>query len=253
MTACSSTKNNSASGIEKGEIEQQFENTAERDAKLIRNGIDFYASGSEPDWTLIIDFDKSTATLHILGEYNRQFKIVENKDNIIDNLIFELEDNSLRMETVEEGCNNTMSGEGFPNVVNIELNGKAYIGCGKYLGEAVGVNTLDLRIFNKWFLSDLNGVEFNKENIPYFSINKKTKQTGGYASCNNFSGNCYLAGNSIKFGPFMMTKRYCGYDSVEQKFMSALEQANSYYISDDKLVLLDGSKKELMSLVSKEK
>jgi len=251
--SCNSTKNKSAASIENKKAEQQFENTAERDAKLIKDGIDFYASGSEPNWTLIIDFDRSLALLSILGDNNLSFKIIDNKDNHIENLTFELEDHDLRMEAKEIGCNNSMSGEGFPYSISFDLNGKIYTGCGKYLGENVGINSLDIRIFNKWKLDELKGVNFDKDNAPYFTINKKTKRIGGFSSCNNFGGQATLVGNTLKFGPFMMTKKYCGHDSVEQKFMSAMAKTQSYYISDDKLVFLDGGGNELMSFLEDSK
>jgi len=247
--SCNSTKNKSMASIEKKKTEQQFENTAERDAKLIKNGIDFYASGSEPHWSMIIDFDRSLAILSILGDQNRSFKIIDNKDNHIENLTFELEDNDLRMEAKEMGCNDPMSGEGFPYSISFDLNGKIYTGCGKYLGESVGVNSLDIRIFNKWKLDDLKGVDFDKENAPYFTIDSKTKKVGGFSSCNSFGGQATLVGNTLKFGPLMMTKKYCGHDSVEQKFMSAFNKTQSYYISENKLVLLDGGGSELMRFV----
>ena len=251
--SCNSTKNKSTASIEKVKAEQQFENTAERDTKLIKSGIDFYASGSEPHWTLVIDFDRSLALLSILGDNNLSFKIIDNKDNHIKNLTFELEDNNLRMEAKEMGCNNSMSGEGFPYSISFDLNGKIYTGCGKYLGESVGINSLDLRIFNKWKLDDLKGVDFDTTNTPYFSINKKTKRIGGFSSCNNFGGIATLVGNTLNFGPFMMTKKYCGHDSVEQKFMSAMAKTQSYYISDNKLVFLDGGGNELMSFLEDSK
>ncbi len=108
---------------------------------------------------------------------------------------------------------------------------------------------IDIRIFNKWKLYELRDFKFDKENAPYFTINKKSKRISGYSSCNSFGGQAILVGNKFKFGPLMMTKRYCGHDSVEHRFMSAFNRTQSYYIRDKKLVLLDGLGHELMKFI----
>lgn len=228
--------------------EQQFENTKERDAKLINNGIDFTAMGSEPDWSLDIDFDKNYAILFIFGENKKTFDIIDNKDNSIENIVFDSKENNLQFEVLEQVCYNSMSGEGFPYSIQVKVNGKKYVGCAKYLGETSNIKSINTKIYNKWVLSELNGVDFNKEYTPYFSISRKDNKVGGFSSCNRFSGSYKLYENNLKFGQFAMTKKYCQ-NSIEMKFMSALNKTNSYEILDNKLILYGASKKKIMTLV----
>ncbi len=250
ITSCKTVKNkeveNSASNS--GDKVRTEINTQKRDADLISMGFDFVAFGNEPFWILRIDFDKSIAELEIQGEKMNTFKIVGNKNNLIEEMHFEGNSESLMINAVEQTCFDNMSGEGFAYTINIDFKGNPYTGCGKYFAEDVNVGTIDMKLFEQWQLSEFNGKPLKLGQKPFIKLSSKERKINGFSSCNNFNGTYILEGNKLRFSKLALTRMFCP-ESIEVDFMQALNQVRSYFITDNTLVLLDSEQAELLKFI----
>lgn len=99
-------------------------------------------------------------------------------------------------------------------------------------------------LFNHtWELEYITGPRIAFEGLfpdqkPYLKFDKTTKMAIGNASCNGYSSDYIIKGNSLKFGDRgISTLMYCG--DGEQQFTNMLKEIDSYSIdSDGKLNLL---------------
>lgn len=98
-----------------------------------------------------------------------------------------------------------------------------------------------------WKLVELNNQPIKVENRePFIKFNKVENGVNGNNSCNSFNGKYEISdGNKIKFSPFMMTRMACIDNNTEDEFMSALEAATSYILTENILVLSDSENHEL--------
>lgn len=108
-------------------------------------------------------------------------------------------------------------------------------GCGKYTGDA--------KLFNLWSLYELNGEELERslfvKQPPFMEINLKKATVKGFGGCNDFNGNLSYGYNSLKMGPVVATKKYCGDNSkVEKELFEILNSDEIIYkVKDSKLIL----------------
>lgn len=113
-----------------------------------------------------------------------------------------------------------------------------------------GINPLSLLIGNSWELASLAGADLDQ-----FSNGKPTLnfldggRLAGYAGCNNFSGGFLLEGANLQLDPGAMTKKACE-GAGEDLFVRAIQKVNSFQVTKEKLVLLEGVT-EVMSFVPK--
>lgn len=113
-----------------------------------------------------------------------------------------------------------------------------------------GINPLSLLTGNSWELASLAGADLNQ-----FSNGKPTLnfldggRLAGYAGCNNFSGGFLLEGANLQLDSGAMTKKACE-GAGEDLFVRAIQKVNSFQVTKEKLVLLEGVT-EVMSFVPK--
>lgn len=93
----------------------------------------------------------------------------------------------------------------------------------------------------RWNLVELNGRPVPAlESAPHLIIKAEGSRVTGYSGCNGFSGSYTLDETAlrIRFGQLVMTQRACaaGMD-VERDFAAALERADSYALTGDRLTL----------------
>jgi heat shock protein HslJ len=77
----------------------------------------------------------------------------------------------------------------------------------------------------------------------------------GNAGCNQFSGEAKVAGNSLRLGPLISTRRACVDQARmdrEQRFLDAVERTRSWRIDQGHLVLLNTEGAELLRLARQE-
>lgn len=94
-----------------------------------------------------------------------------------------------------------------------------------------------------WELEYITGprISFNglyPDKKPEISFNKATHEVSGNNSCNGYTANYNLTGNSISFDePKITTMMYCG--EGEEVFLNAMKEINKYgFDQDGKLKLM---------------
>lgn len=95
-----------------------------------------------------------------------------------------------------------------------------------------------------WILKSLNDKKvFTPEagNDIYIRFNSKENRFGGFAGCNNISGNYTLIKDKIKFGPVAGTEMFCeSRMEDERNFMKMFETVSKVEIKENDLLLYDG-------------
>jgi len=220
-------------------------NSQARDANLIKLGFDFVAFGNEPFWTLRIDFDKKYAELERLGEQSIIFNTNNDGNNNIEEIEYLGAPNELIVKAIEKPCQDNMSGEGFTYQLHIIINAEEMSGCGKYLGEASSISSINTDIYGTWMLRSINDTILGQESNVRLNIDRKNR-IGGYSSCNSFGGNYKLNKDNISFGEIIQTQMYCP-ASIENAYMSALKNSSKYKIEDNNLKLYDKNNNLLMT------
>jgi heat shock protein HslJ len=81
---------------------------------------------------------------------------------------------------------------------------------------------------------------------PTIIFDEAANTISGNAGCNNYGTTYIKKDNLLSFGLVISTKMMCTNMNIEKAFMNCLAQCKSYKITDDKLVLYDKTKAELM-------
>lgn len=102
-----------------------------------------------------------------------------------------------------------------------------------------------------WNLAKLDGKAIsnpdnNTEKI-HFAMKADNNRVGGFAGCNNFMGSYTFEGNNrINFSPMASTRKAChGLEVNESEVLKVFDQADSYKIKGDQLMLNDDKGKTL--------
>jgi heat shock protein HslJ len=105
-----------------------------------------------------------------------------------------------------------------------------------------GVNHND-NLFDKyWKLDQILGVDIvTLGKLPaeaYITFHAEENRVSGNLGCNDFGGNYELtSGNRIRFSELISTLKMCLGENVEDRMKQALNTADSYYLSNDTLIL----------------
>ena len=103
-------------------------------AEAQRQGVDFRAVGNEPGWVLdLFEADR----IRFVYDYGQQEAVVPAPEPTVaaEQTVYhaETEAHTLTVTITETPCTDTMSGERFETTVTVELDGRAYRGCGRSL------------------------------------------------------------------------------------------------------------------------
>lgn len=211
--------------------------------KQRQQGIDFIAAGTEPFWSLEIDFDKAMyfKTAGGLNITAPAVKGVKAMDTNVTRYAAETEKVSLIVQLIKQECTNNMSGEKSVYRVTIDAKNtlekepKRYEGCGQYL--------YDYRINDIWVLESVNAKKVNASDfmkgLPQIEVNIAQQKVFGSAGCNNFTGSMELQGKKILTGNLAGTKMACPNKEFENQYLNQLSnRAIPYFIKPGKLHLL---------------
>ncbi|MBI5662262.1 MAG: META domain-containing protein [Ignavibacterium album] len=242
LSSCSSQQKMSKDiSMRSDSTETQIVSPSFYQEKFIR-GIDFYARGNEPNWTLEIDLEKGISFSEMNG-LNIVTTVVEGimrGDADLTNLIAHSEDSEISVTITKLKCQDNMSGEMFDYTVQVKIKkgddpkSEEFIGCGRYL--------YDYRLNDIWVMEEMTGVELKKENLmqglPMFEFHLAEKRFNGHAGCNQIFGEIVLCGDKITFSNIASTKMACPEMTVEQKVLHSLNQnIFTYKIEEMKLTL----------------
>ncbi len=209
-------------------------------------GIDFTASGTEPFWSLEIDFDKQ---MHFktVGGFEITTPVSEGvkaMDAQVVRYRAKTEQGEIIVQLARRECINSMSGVKFEYSVsvdmkqNIEKDYIRYEGCGTY--------TADYRINDIWVLEQINETTLKREDflkgLPLLEINLAQRKVFGHTGCNNLNGAAEVQGKKISFGMFVTTRMACPNTDFENRYLASLQRRTiPYKIDSGKLQLQVGS------------
>ncbi len=213
-----------------------------------KKGVDFYALGTDPFWSLEIDFDK-----------NVRFRCSEKEDPIVIPIMKLGQEDELPIVTYE------VKGDGADLIIHIQKNEQTFnlsegkrpykvdveyrkkgeseyskhMGGGEYYG--------DIRLHDQWKLDEINGKnisEFTFKNHPFIQIHLNDYRVSGHLGCNNFSGAVYFGREQIFFQHLLSTKMACLDADIESLFAKTISNKMFYYkIEGGKLTLENDSDK----------
>lgn len=209
-------------------------------AKKFKNGIDFYATGNEPSWSIDIDMEGEIIFSTLNGE-----NLVFQKEEVnwfrtatpglsASNGITQLSFVSMLAE-----CTDSMSDETFPYQATIEVTKNAgtkeiYIGCANYVP--------DYRLHGSWRIAQLGELKANETDfygkIPVFNFNMDELQFGGSSGCNMISGHIAMGAGKLIFEQLVSTMMACP-EGKEDILKESLNNARFYTVENDALTLID--------------
>ena len=103
----------------------------------------------------------------------------------------------------------------------------------------------DNRLNDIWVLESIKDLQANEKNymkgLPTIEINIKEMRFSGSGGCNSISGKLESKGDNIKFGPVISTRMMCP-GNYESEFLTALNNAESFKIENNRLYLMQSGK-----------
>lgn len=211
-----------------------------------QQGIDFYAVGNEPAWSLDLDFAKVFKFKTIDGqEFNAPAVPGDMAQDAPVTRYRTLSESGEMIITIYgQDCSDQMSDQTYHCQVRVELKRYpaddfiTYIGCGNYVP--------DMRIHDVWAVSalgttKLDAAEFAK-GIPRLEINIKENRVSGHDGCNSFTGSAKVKGQNITFGNLASTRMACLNMQTSTRLAQLLSgKAYSFTIADNQLLLKTGN------------
>lgn len=212
--------------------------------KKFLNGIDFFARGNEPFWTIEIDFESEMRFSNLYGIKLNTPAVegVKMQDTDVTRYHAITESGELIVTISKENCQDDMSGEQFDYKVRVDVKSSidndynTFEGCGKYL--------FDYRLHDIWVMESISSIDLTKvklmKGLPTFEFNLNEMRFGGHAGCNNLTGKIEASGKKIKFGNIASTKMACPDMQAEQIVVDAINQKTfAYNIENINLILLN--------------
>jgi heat shock protein HslJ len=254
LSACNPPKKTGNETVYEISPEQSIETAPSGDLKtrLFEQGVDFYARGNEPFWSLDIDFEGSFKFQTLDGFSMTTPPVVElnPQDLHITRYSVEVEAGELVITITHNNCEDNMSGEIFTNQVEVktrkpeETTYTAYTGCGRYVPHP--------HLQNTWAITSIGGKKLDAgklpKGLPTIELSLKEYIIGGHDGCNQIGGSFSTKGNRIHFGNLISTKMYCeNMGAAEQTGALLSGQQYEYRLVENELLFLKEGK-EVMSL-----
>ncbi|MEN8125025.1 MAG: copper resistance protein NlpE N-terminal domain-containing protein [Bacteroidota bacterium] len=216
--------------------------------KKYQEGIDFYAFGNEPFWSLDMDFEKGFHFKNLEGlDFNApSVEPVKAMDANVSRYRSITESGEIIIQLNQTGCTDNMSGEKFDYSVSIDIKTsneedyKKYKGCGNYVP--------DYKLNDIWAIIEVDGIKidpsnFNK-NAPRIEINLIDKNILGTDGCNTFRGSINVEKNIIYFGNLASTMMACTDNTeISTKIGKILSNNKLSYDYKNNLIFYDNGKK----------
>jgi len=183
------------------------------ETKLIESGVNFYARGHEPSWSLDMDFESNFHFKILNGEeiFVPAVKGDKAMDANVTRFYAEVEKGTLIITIQKENCQDTMADQTFDFSVKVQMKYsseneyKTFEGCGKYLP--------DIALHDIWVLDKINGESLSlnpNQERPRFEFFSKKEEVLGYAGCNNFRAKFSISNyKEIYIKSARMTRKSC--------------------------------------------
>jgi len=217
----------------------------ERNLQKWKQGVDFYATGNEPSWSLDLDLDQAMR-FDALGGPSLTTPSVDGvraQDGDVVRYRATTDGGVLAVQIVAGECRDTMADEVFSHRVSVEVRTSSdaaerrYEGCGRYV--------VDPRLDGVWVLSSIDGEDFDAEGLPKgrptLELHTREMRAIGHGGCNQFTGTFGVEGHRIFFGPAAATRMACpGMEQEDRFFSSVLRRTHDFDIEDGRLLLRGG-------------
>lgn len=186
----------------------------------------YRAIGQEPGWTLIIDERDVTfilsgdqpvrqprpePTIGFAGEIYRTPRIGVN--------------------IVHSACTDAMSGQGYRDRVQVDVDGRRFEGCGGDLAAPTGLAGTD------WHVEAVNGRPTPPQGE--YHVRFERDRVSAKFGCNQMSGGYTESGNLLTVGPIAATRMFCPEPamSFENQAGSILSQPVTVTSNGDRIIL----------------
>jgi heat shock protein HslJ/uncharacterized membrane protein len=186
----------------------------------LEKGIDFIASGHEPEWSLEVDFDSVMLFKSILGDSVQipAPKGTRLQDSAASSYTTKIGSKDLTVTIYDQPCVDNLTGKELPKTVEISYGEKKYKGCGSYLS--------DYRLNDIWVLESINDEQIKitsfPKGLPRLELNLTLNQVFTFAGCNEFSASLEVQGKKLRFGRFSGTLMACPNINFESKYLNHL-------------------------------
>lgn len=181
--------------------------------QLWERGIDFYARGNEPFWSLDMDFDQQFR-FTVLDDLNLNTPPTEGvpaRDTRITRYRAQAESGELIISANAEPCIDTMSGERFDYAVEVQAKTsptqayRDFKGCGDYVP--------DMRLTNSWVVEQIEDITLQPasfmKGLPTLELSARERRLSEHDGCNQIGGAFSTKRNTITFKQLMSTKMFC--------------------------------------------
>ena len=215
-----------------------------------QKGIDFYAFGNEPFWSLDIDFEKDITFKQPQGEAftAKTGKAEKAMDAPVERYRSVTDKGEIIVEIHKKPCSDNMAGDKYDYSVTIELKltgdtgYRSFHGCGVYIP--------DYRLHDIWAIREVEGEKIDPagfKEAPRLEINLTSGKIMGSDGCNAFNGKVVAERNTLSIGNLAQTMRACAKNAaISDKIGKNLSgKTLSYRFEDGYLNLYDNNKKVL--------
>ncbi|RLD60044.1 MAG: hypothetical protein DRI95_16160 [Bacteroidetes bacterium] len=215
-----------------------------------KKGIDFYASGNEPFWSLDMDLDKDIRfkNLNGLDFIAPAVKPISAMDADVKRFRSITEAGEIIIQLFHNQCTDNMSGEKFYYSVSIdfkksnETDYKTYKGCGRFVP--------DPRVHDIWAIIEVDDTIIttgdSKGEHPRLEINITEGMIFGHDGCNSFRGGVEVQNDAILFGNLASTMMACPDMEISTKITKTISNKKLTYKFEDNLVFYHKDKKVMV-------
>lgn len=213
----------------------------------LKAGDEVVAQGNDPSWSLTINPSKNQllfkATNGISTSTTAPQRIADSDGSF--RYDAPVESGRMKILFTPDSCVDKQSQQRFDYRVQVDIQGKSYMGCGVSLQQLALLQDI-------WVLTDLDGKRISSNNTqrepPRLELSLTEGRVTGTTGCNQLSGPVKADTRHILFGPLITTKIACAGEggTLEGDLLSALNQPLTYRVSEGKLTLLRGTESVLV-------
>lgn len=221
-------------------------------ARKLEAGIDFFAFGNDPAWTLDMELDGSFTfqTMEGLRVIKPATLMTEAADERVQRYRSVTESGELIVTIVKEACQDTDGRKTLPYRTEVfhkysgEERGTTYAGCGDYVS--------DYRLHDIWALLSLGGQEVKASSfdkgLPTIEFHISEHRVMGHDGCNEFNAHLHTHSDVVEIERMHLTARECGPNRPGAAMVAALTEAPLHFKHEGRMLTLLRNDKEVMRL-----
>lgn len=226
---------------------------SERDinTRMWDDGIEFYASGNEPNWSLTLDLEKEIV-FKVAGETvivpPSEPELAQDADILRFRSVTESVELILTISS-DPLCNDQMSSQAYDASVQVEIKRNnesdytSWTGCGRY--------SIHPELFEtSWKLISLNDIPAEEtkyqRGAPELTFRFFDRGFGGHDGCNEVGGRFSVRADKFSFSTFASTALSCPDMMASREFNMAVQGETFSYVIYDEILTLTRFKGKLV-------